>query len=236
MIVIERAFLQHFEAFADRLAGLPLIAQPGKRWHYSASIDLLGRVVEVVSGQPFAEFLAERIFEPCGMDSTWFQVPASERARLTDNYFILEGRPIPIDMAATSVFLDAPAFPAGGGGLVSSPRDYDRFLRMVLGLGTIDGRRVMAEEAVRLGVSNLLPEGADTSGTFVAGEGFGAGGRVQGRSFGWGGAAGTLGSVDFDLGLRAGLFTQYMLAETYPVRRDFVAALMSDLAAMQVPS
>jgi len=219
--------------WADRLAELPLMYQPATKWSYSCSIDLLGRVIEVVSGMEFEAFLKKRIFEPCGMTSTWMQVPASEVHRLTDNYGILGGNVFPLDPAANSVYLDAPEVPAGGGGLISSPRDYDRFLRMLLGYGRIDGKFVMSEEAVRVGVSDLLPATVDTKGSWLEGEGHGAGGRSKGATFGWGGAAGTLAAVDFDLKLRTGLFTQYMPTEAYPVREEFMAAVEADLAAMR---
>jgi CubicO group peptidase (beta-lactamase class C family) len=220
-------------AWADRLAGLPLMYQPGTRWSYSCSLDLLGRVIEVASGMEFEAFLRQRIFEPCGMNSTFMQVPQSEAYRLTDNYAIIAGKPFPIDPGPSSIFLDPPEVPNGGGGLVSSPKDYDRFLRMLLGYGMIDGTRVMSEEAVRVGTSNLLPATADTTGTFIEGQGHGAGGRVAGQSFGWGGAAGTLAAVDFGLGLRSTLFTQYMPAEAYPIRAEFLAAMEADMAALR---
>lgn len=219
--------------WADRLAGLPLMYQPATKWSYSCSIDLLGRVIEVASGMEFEAFLKQRIFDPCGMTSTWMQVPASEAHRLTDNYGIVGGVPFPIDPGANSIYLDPPEVPAGGGGLVSSPKDYDRFLRMLLGYGRIDGKFVMSEEAVRVGTSNLVPATVDLTGSWVEGEGHGAGGRSKGAQFGWGGAAGTLAAVDFDLGLRSGLFTQYMPAEAYPIRDEFMAALESDMAMMR---
>lgn len=219
--------------WADRLAELPLMYQPATKWSYSCSLDLLGRVIEVVSGMEFEAFLKQRIFEPCGMTSTWMQVPASEVGRLTDNYGIIGGNAFPIDPAANSVYFDAPEVPSGGGGLVSSPKDYDRFLRMLLGYGRIDGKFVMSEEAVRVGTSNLLPATADTKGTYVDGQGHGAGGRATATTFGWGGAAGTLGAVDFELKLRTGLWTQYMPPEAFPIRDEFVAALEADLAAMR---
>lgn len=221
-------------AWADRLAELPLMYQPATEWSYSCSIDLLGRVIEVVSGMEFEAFLKKRIFEPCGMTSTWMQVPASEAHRLTDNYGTLGGNVFPLDPAANSIYLDAPEVPTGGGGLVSSPRDYDRFLRMLLGYGRIDGKFVMSEEAVRVGVSDLLPATVDTKGSWLEGEGHGAGGRSKGATFGWGGAAGTLAAVDFDLKLRTGLFTQYMPAEAYPIREEFMAAMEKDLTALRM--
>ena len=153
----------------------------------------------------------------CIRDSTWFTVPASEVGRFTTNYGIMNGTPIPMDPAKASIYLDKPPFPFGGAGLVSSPRDYDRFLKMLLGYGVIDGKRVMGELAVRVGTSNLLPETATTEGTWVEGQGFGAGGRVTDGSYGWGGAAGTVAFVYYKAGLRANLMTQYMPSDSYPI-------------------
>ena len=221
------------EKFAEGLSRLPLVLQPGTKWSYSVGLDLMGRVIEVVEGKPFDAVLKQRIFDPCGMTSTYFTVPRSEVKRLTDNYGILAGMPLPIDPAVGSVYLDKPAFPFGGAGLVSSPADYDRFQRMLLGYGMIDGKRVMSEEAVRVGTSNLLPETATTKGTWVEGQGFGAGGRSVAGTYGWGGAAGTLGAVDFNLGLRSALWTQYMPTEAYPMREEFLAAMEKDLKAMR---
>jgi CubicO group peptidase (beta-lactamase class C family) len=228
--------VRSLEKFADGLAALPLVAQPGTRWLYSMSLDLLGRVIEVAAGQPFDAFLKARMFDPAGMTSTFFQVPSSEIVRLTTNYGIVQGNLVPIDPARQSVYADPPAFPFGGAGLVSSARDYDRFLRMLLGYGKIDGKRVMGELAVRVGTSNLLPEGIDTKGTFATGSGFGAGGRVglgaQAGTYGWGGAAGTVGFVDMKRGLRATMMTQYMPSDTYPLTDEFTKAVLADLAAM----
>jgi CubicO group peptidase (beta-lactamase class C family) len=223
-------------AFADGLARMPLIAQPGTRWSYSVALDLMGRVIEVASGQPFDAFLKQRIFDPAGMTSTFFQVPPSELGRLTTNYGVPDGKLIPIDPPAQSIYADPPPFPMGGAGLVSSARDYDRFLRMLLGYGKIDGTRVMSELAVRVGTSNLLPDGVDTSGTFADGGGFGAGGRVgtgaTSGTYGWGGAAGTVAFVDFKRGLRATMMTQYMSTTPYPLTDEFNAAVRADLLAM----
>ncbi len=225
--------IKGLDNFADALAKAPLVLQPGTRWSYSVGLDLMGRVIEVVSGQRFDEFLQRRIFDPAGMTSTYFRVPQSEIPRLTTNYGLLGGTSIPIDPARASIYLDAPSFPFGGAGLVSSARDYDRFLRMLLGYGAIDGTRVMSEAAVRLGTSDLLPETATTKGTMVDGDGFGAGGRVSDGSYGWGGAAGTVGLVNFPAGLRATMMTQYMPSDALPVQQAFPEALQADLAAMQ---
>lgn len=225
--------VRSLEAFADGLAELPLVYQPGTVWSYSVGLDLLGRVIEVAEKKPFDQVLQERLFDPCGMNSTYFRVPSSEVGRFTDNYGIMAGVPLPMDPAASSIYLDEPPFPFGGAGLVSSPRDYDRFLKMLLGYGKLDGRRVMGELAVRVGTRDILPKGTRTEGTWIAGQGFGAGGRVTGNAYGWGGAAGTAAFVEYDSGLRAGLFTQYMPSESYGIQREFPEIVAKDLAAMQ---
>jgi len=222
--------------FADRLAELPLVYEPGTRWSYSVALDLMGRVIEVASGRPFDAFLEERLFDPLGMASTGFQVAPKDLHRLATNYGIVAGTPLPIDPAEASVFADKPPFPMGGAGLVSSPRDYDRFLEMIANYGALDGKRVMSERAIRLGTSNLLPAGASTKGTFANGAGFGAGGRVglgdQAGTYGWGGAAGTVALVDMKRALRAALYVQYMPSEAYPVHKDFPEAVVADLKAL----
>ncbi len=219
--------------FADVLATLPLVYEPGTVWSYSVGLDLLGRVIEVASGKPFDVFLAERVFAPCGMNSTWFRVPESEAGRLTTNYAALGGMLLPVDPGKSSVYLEQPPYPFGGAGLVSSPRDYDRFQRMLLGFGRIDGREVMSEAAVRRGTSNLLPVGTDLSKAFIKGNGFGAGGSVglgeDAGTYGWAGAAGTVAFVNFRIGLRAGCYTQYMPSEAYPVHREFAQAVLADV-------
>ncbi|MEM8726948.1 MAG: serine hydrolase domain-containing protein, partial [Pseudomonadota bacterium] len=221
------------EQWADNLAELPLMFQPATEWSYSSSIDLLGRVIEVASGVSYPDFLQTRMFGPLGMSSTYFQVPETEIARLTTNYGIANGLVLPIDQAASSIYLDMPTAPMGGADLVSSPKDYDRFLRMLLAYGELDGTRVMSEEAVRVGTSNLIPASVDLAGSWMEGQGHGAGGRSINGTFGWGGAAGTLAAVDYGLNMRSTLFTQYMPSDAYPVRDEFLAALEADLGAMR---
>ncbi len=231
--VSDQTTIKGLAAFADKLATMPLVYQPGTKWSYSVSLDLMGRVIEVASGMPFDQFLSERLFKPCGMDSTWFQVPASEVGRFSTNYGILNSTLLPLDPAAASIYLDEPAFPFGGAGLVCSPNDYDKFQRMLVGLGEIDGTRVMSERAVRMGTTNMLPDTVDLTGSWVEGQLFGAGGRVTGTAFGWGGAAGTAAFADIDSGLRAAMFTQYMPSTEYTIQQDFPKLVLKDLAAMQ---
>eukprot|EP01034_Spumella_vulgaris_P015487 gene15487-19781_t len=161
---------------ADRLAALPLVYEPGTKWSYSIGLDLMGRVIEVVSGQSFDAFLKARLFDPLGMTSTGFMVAAKDVGRFTSNYAAFAGALIPFDPATSSIYLDKPPYPFGGGGLVSSARDYDRFLAMLLGEGETGGKRVMKVETARLAMSNMLSDAVDRKGTFVDGQGFGAGG------------------------------------------------------------
>ena len=225
--------LKSLAEFADVLATMPLVYEPGTTWSYSVALDLMGRVIEVASGKPFDAFLAERVFEPCGMTSTGFRVAPADVDRLTTNYAAVSGMLLPIDRAKASIYRGAPPYPFGGAGVVSSPRDYDRFLRMLLGFGRIDGQQVMSEAAVRLGTSNLLPAGTDLSRSFIKGNGFGAGGSVglgaDAGTYGWAGAAGTVGFVNYTVGLRAGVYTQYMPSDTYPVHREFAQAVLADV-------
>ncbi|MXO58375.1 serine hydrolase [Altererythrobacter salegens] len=228
------------ELFADRLAEFPLVYQPGTYWSYSMGLDLMGRVIEVVSGKTFDAFLQERMFDPLGMVDTHFRVPSSKADRMTTSYYLMNGNLLPIDLGSDSIFFDPIPFPMGGSGLASTPKDYDRFLEMLVGLGTYKGTRVMSEAAVRLGTSNLLPDtvrqkpGRQGLGLDLDIYGFGAGGRVgkgdDAGVYGWAGAAGTVGFADIAKGIRGGLFTQYMPSGAYPLIEQFPAAIRDDLA------
>lgn len=223
-------------AMADRLAALPLVYEPGTKWSYSIGLDLMGRVIEVVSGQSFDAFLQARLFDPLGMASTGFMVAAKDVGRFTSNYAAFGGALIPFDPATSSIYLDKPPYPFGGGGLVSSARDYDRFLAMLLGEGETRGERVMKVETARLAMSNLLDDSVDRKGSFVDGQGFGAGGRVSlptspgGEGlFGWAGAAGTIGFVHRKLGYRVGGYTQIMPPETVSFQAKFGETVVKDI-------
>lgn len=221
------------KTFSERLAKLPLVAEPGTKWSYSISLDLLGRVIEVASGMDFEAFLKTRIFEPLKMNSSYFQVPKSETPRLVSNYAPVNGVLFPIDPAATSIYLDKPAFAFGGAGVVCSARDYDRFLNMLANYGELDGVRIMSPKTAALAMSDLLPPAVSTDGTFAAGAGFGAGGRVgKGANqgvYGWGGAAGTVAFVDPKRKLRAVCMAQYMPSNAYPFHENFAKWVLKDL-------
>ncbi len=222
--------------FADRLAVMPLVYEPGTTWSYSVGLDLLGRVIEVISGLAFDQFLKRRLFEPCGMTSTWFQVPRSHARRLTTNYGAMGTNLFPIDKGEDSIFLDKPAFPFGGSGLVSSPRDYDRFLTMLANYGRLGTTRVMSELAVRVGTGDLLPDGVAGPTLMGPASNFGAGGRVgigpERGIYGWAGAAGTVGTVDMRHGVRSSIFVQFMPPNASALLPEYQNALRADVQAV----
>ena len=236
--------------FANRVATLPLIAQPGTRWSYSIALDVMGRVIEVASGMSFDAFVQRRIFDPLRMRSSYWTVPRGEVGRLASNYAFTGNDRAPLDPAATSVYLQPPSFPYGGAGLVSSARDYDRFLHMLQDYGTLDGVRVMRRETAQLMMSNLLPAGVTFGGigggtggtTSAAPLGYGAGGSVyladgpfgipSKGTYGWGGAAGTIGYVDPVKRIRGTIMVNYFPSDQWPIRTDSVAALAKDAARL----
>jgi CubicO group peptidase (beta-lactamase class C family) len=225
------------DEFLRLSATVPLVAEPGTKWAYSMSLDVLGLVVGRAAGTSFDQFVKDRILVPCGMNSSFFQVPLTVSDRLTTNYSYFLGSPIAIDKPGKSIYQDPIPFAFGGSGLVTSPSDFDRFLTMLVNYGTVGGTRVMSEAAVRMGTSNLLPEGADLTGTWVADQHFGAGGVVgTGKDeglFGWSGAAGTIGFAQMKMALRTSLYVQYMPQNKLPILSEFPKAVGADLTAME---
>jgi CubicO group peptidase (beta-lactamase class C family) len=218
-----------------RVAELPLICEPGTAWNYSMGPDVMGLVIERVTGKGFDVFLRERVFEPLGMSSTGFQVAPKDAKRLTTNYNVTADSLKPRDSGAESVWLRPPTLLAGGGGLVSTARDFARFGAMLLGDGALGRVRVMKAETTRLARSNLLPNGV----VYAGGGGFGAGARVvlpggDGRfgtpgTFGWGGAAGTVWWIDPARRGNMVFMTQFMPPDSYPVREEISVAIEADL-------
>ncbi|WP_375397528.1 serine hydrolase domain-containing protein [uncultured Sphingomonas sp.] len=234
------------QEFARRVAGVPLVADPGTTWRYSMGLDVLAAVIEKAGGMPFDAFVQRRIFDPLGMKSSYWTVPGGAAGRLATTYSFVAGRRIPIDPGATSVFLQPPSFPYGGAGLVMSARDYDRFLHMLQDLGTLDGVTIMRPETARLAMSDLLPPGVrftsvpgETGGVAGPQMGYGAGGAVilkdANNAFGagtyaWGGAAGTHAWVNAVRKLRGTIMVNYLPATQWPVRDQTIRALAADLA------
>jgi CubicO group peptidase (beta-lactamase class C family) len=155
-----------------RLAELPLAADPGTVYQYSVGYDVMGLIIERVSGTSLEAYFREQIFEPLKMTSSGFQVPTNQAARLTTNYEASADGLTPIDVGESSVWLRPPSLVAGGGGLVSTARDFARFTGMLLGQGTFDGVQVLRNDIARLACSNLLPA------QVVSDSGFGAGMRI----------------------------------------------------------
>lgn len=162
------------ESYVELLAELPLLFSPGTEWSYSVATDVLGRLIEIISGQSFDAFLTDRIFRPLGMVDTGFWVDDDRSHRLAANYAVPELSPFPlpegvegqtravIDEAdETSAFRSAPTFLSGGGGLVSTIHDYHRFTQMLLRGGELDGARVLGRKTLEFATTNHLPGGRD---------------------------------------------------------------------------
>lgn len=205
------------ETFGDRIAGLPLRFQPGERWAYSVSIDILGLVVQNVSGQPFEAFLEERIFEPLGMEDTGFYVPPEKLDRFAHNYRWKDGALEKIEEGEAGRYTKPPKLPSGGGGLVSTVDDYLRFVQMILNGGELNGVRILSPSTVRYMLMDHLPEDMESA----RGRGFGLGfGVVRNpaltRTVGnagdvsWSGAANTFFWIDPTEQMIAMAWTQLM--------------------------
>ena len=191
--------------FAQRLAKLPLAEQPGTLWDYGHSTDILGRVIEVVSGKSLYEFEKERLLGPLGMTDTAFTVDESKRLRVAE--------PLPGDLTLSTIKgLGDPVWPrhwqSGGGGMVGTTADYARFAQMLLNGGTLDGRRYLKPETVSLMTSDNVPPGSGIARDyyyFPSGDsGFGLGFAVRvvanpplpAGEYRWDGAGGTFFFID----------------------------------------
>jgi CubicO group peptidase (beta-lactamase class C family) len=145
----------------DVWAGLPLLFEPGAEWNYSVSTDVVGRIVEVVSGQSLADFFAERIFEPLGMTDTGFSVSDADRPRMTALYAHDAASATAVPYPGVDVIsAERPKLLAGGHGLASTAADYHRFTQMLLRRGELDGVRLLAPRTVDLMTANHLPGNA----------------------------------------------------------------------------
>jgi CubicO group peptidase (beta-lactamase class C family) len=185
----------------SRIARIPLTHQPGEAWHYGISVDVLARVVEVASGQPFDRFLDSRLFKPLGMVDTGFQVPPEKLHRLVDPpaldaKFMFPDRDV---TKPTTMF-------SGGGGLVSTASDYLRFCQMMLNGGELDGVRILSPATVKQMTTNAMPDGVRSAGPWL-GWTFGLGFAIRNNagsswvpgsvgSFTWSGVWGTYFWVD----------------------------------------
>jgi CubicO group peptidase (beta-lactamase class C family) len=223
-----------------RLGTLPLMFQPGERWQYQISSDLLGVLVARVSGQSFADFLRERVFEPLGMADTGFDVPADNIDRLPPLYAPdpQTGQFHVWDEAAGGRYSAPPAFAGGGGGLVSTADDYHAYFRMLLNGGTHNGQRILSRPAVELMTTNRLTPEQERARVTLArdnvhlsfgqgqhgGWGYGMAVRTYRGDyapvgqFGWDGGAGTSTYADPDRQLVGILLSQVGMSAPYPAQ------------------
>ncbi|HZC27181.1 MAG TPA: serine hydrolase domain-containing protein, partial [Actinopolymorphaceae bacterium] len=231
------------------LAKLPLQDDPGARWIYGMSTDLVGYLCEVISGEPFDRYLRERIFTPLGMEDTGFVVSPEQVDRFAAGYAAQDGSPpyTLIDDPTASPYTRPHTYLSGSAGLVSTAGDYLRFCRMLARGGELDGARILGPRTLRMMTSNQLPRGQDleamaqTGGeTHREGQGFGLGFGVlldetasqtlgtPGEFF-WGGAASTAFFVNPVEDLIVIFLTQLRPSLTYPIRRQLRATVYSSI-------
>jgi len=230
------------ETLVQRLSTIPLEFSPGTRWNYSLSIDVLGYLVQKLSGMSFGEYLRTRLFEPLGMTDTAFWCPTEKRDRFSSCYQPAEGGGIKLqDDAGNSTYARPPNVESGGGGLVSTAHDYMRFCRMMLNKGTLEGVQILSPKTVALFSLNHLPNNQELAdmappGSFsesgYSGVGFSIGcgvnidvakTRLPGTlgEFFWGGAASTAFWIDPKEDLAVVFMTQVIGSEVrLTLRRD----------------
>jgi CubicO group peptidase (beta-lactamase class C family) len=227
----------------ERLGQIPLQFQPGTRFHYSVATDVLGALVEAVSGQTLGEFFHERIFAPLQMNDTFFQVPAEKLQRFGTNhtYNPQSGQLEVSDRPSDSNFVNRRTFESGGGGLLSTAEDYMRFAQMVINGGELDGTRIIGSKTLEYMTQNHLAGIFGDNGQhdphelpgFTRGTGFGlgfavideptaAGGIGSVGEYYWGGAAGTIFWIDPVEELIGVVMIQHMNVRV-PLRATFKA-------------
>jgi len=216
--LVDRLYMEGRKSLGDAslaehvraLGRLPLKHQPGTQWDYSISVDVLGRAVEVLSGQEIDAFFAERIFEPLGMVDTGFHVPEEKQGRFAELYSLPPlGKLEKKSDAPGRDFLERPALLMPGGGLVSTAADYLKFCRMLLNQGELNGKRLLQPETVAMMTTDVLgdiPVATVGYALGMSGAGFGLGFSVTKDPFkasrgglgeyNWGGAASTMFWVD----------------------------------------
>lgn len=232
-----------------KLAQIPLQVDPGSRWIYGISTDLVGYLCEVISGIQFDRYLDERILGPLGMFDTGFTVPASKVDRFAANYAPRDGEPRYrlVDDPETSTYARPRTYFSGSGGLVSTAGDYLRFCMMLRNGGELDGVRILGPRTLQLMTLNHLPGGKDLATmaqnageTQREGQGFGLGfavlldqtvAQIIGTpgEFYWGGAASTAFFVNPKEDLIMIFLTQLRPSSTYPIRRELRSTIYSSI-------
>ena len=240
------------QSVIDTLAQIPLEFDPGTQWNYSVATDILGILVERISGLSLPEYFQKHIFAPLGMTDSFFQVPADKASRIPEGFaFDPETKMKLIDKAgADSMWAKGWSFNSGGGGLASSVADYYRFCRMLLNGGALDGAQILSPKTIELMTANHIPGGQDLtqmskslfSEAEMAGIGFGLGFATTIDSaatltpcstgdFYWGGMYSTAFFVDPVEDIIMIFMTQLLPSTTYPVRREIKTMIYSALAA-----
>jgi CubicO group peptidase (beta-lactamase class C family) len=203
------------EQMVAKLAGLPLEFSPGTGYNYSHSTDIVGYLVEVISGQPLDDYLQEQIFGPLGMIDTAFWAPPEKADRLATNYGASgDGSIQVVDDAATSPYLHDPIYLSGGGGLVSTASDYLRFCQMLLGKGTLEGSRIIGPKTLELMTKNHITGGKSVAAAASKASPMWREPSHQGTGFGLGFAV-TLDNADAQLPGTPGSFTWSGAAATH---------------------
>ena len=237
------------EEAIDIMGGLPLLFDPGTAWNYSMSTDVCGRLIEVIGDCSFDDYLQENIFDPLGMGDTGFLVPEDKIQRFTSTYILNESGALEVtDPAQNSPYQKKRLFLSGGGGLVSTTNDYQRFVDMLSNEGAAGGNQIIGRRTLELMTMNHLPEGkllnevgrSTFSETALAGMGFGLGfsvlmdpaanaGLGTIGEFAWGGAASTRFWVDPVEKISCIFMTQFMPSSYYPIRRELTTSVYQAL-------
>lgn len=246
-------FAPHDNSLDDavrKLGELPLLFDPGTSWNYSMATDVCGAVIEAIVGKPLDQVFRERVFDPLGMPDTGFQVPEGDADRLAALYLPTpSGGMALFEDPVRSAYLKPPVMLSGGGGLVSTLGDYQKFCDLLLGGGEAHGHRLLGPRTLSYMASNHLPNGVLLndlgqslfSEVSMEGTGFGLGfsvvedppasGAVCTRGeFAWGGAASTAFWIDPVERLTVMFLTQLLPSSTYPMRRELRAAVYAALA------
>ena len=224
------------QTYCNLVGRLPLAFEPGERWMYGFSIDVLGAVIEVLSGQSLGDYLREHVLDPLGMGDTGFYVPAEKLGRVATLYHIHEGMKPDGRAYPTS----KPVFESGGGGLFSTVSDYSRFAQMLLHGGTLDGERILGRKTIELISRDHLtpPQQATHNWDTQRGYGYGLGVRVMTNpevagingsvgEWGWDGAFGNWFCVDPKENLTCVYLTTNLPGDHY----RFIPKLMASLYA-----
>jgi CubicO group peptidase (beta-lactamase class C family) len=251
---VDKLYDEHAEIVSNKitnkelvklLAALPLAFHPGEKWHYSMATDVCGYLVEVLSDMSLAEFMQAKIFNPLGMTDTSFEIAPSKLNRFCTLYGKTHASNFGVlDLPETSEYLAPVKLHAGGSGLLSTANDYLKFAQCMLNQGKLNGVRLLGRKTVELMTSNhlqphLLPIAFEGSVPMM-GTGFGLGfsvavdvaqNAIPGSvgEYGWGGYAETYFWIDPQEELIGLLMTQYLPSQTYPIRKEFKAAVYQAL-------